>query len=107
MRPAAAPRECEARATAAREHYGNEFEDFVSAPYATLQLFLKRAFYVPPELEKDLETRASGFREELARVEVRARQHVESAVAEANRLKGVEQELKEKAQQQQVCQNKG
>ena len=36
----------EARATATREEFGDSFDDFVSAPLATLQLFIQRAF--PP-----------------------------------------------------------
>ena len=48
----------EARATAARAEFGDEFDDFVSAPLATLLGFIKRAFSLPAKMEGQLERRA-------------------------------------------------
>jgi len=48
----------EARATAARAEFGDEFDDFVSAPLATLLGFIKRAFSLPAKMEGTLERRA-------------------------------------------------
>ena len=45
----------EARADAAREEFGDEFDDFVSAPLATLIHFIKRCFHLPPEKLKEIE----------------------------------------------------
>ena len=45
----------EARADAAREEFGDEFDDFVSAPLATLIHFIKRCFHLPPEKLEEIE----------------------------------------------------